>query len=246
MNKKVNFYIVRHGRTLMNTLHRVQGWCDSPLTEEGIRSAQYLGVGLKDIPFQAVYCSTLKRTLQTARILLKSKGQEDIPIIEIDGLKEMCFGAMESMDEYQVWERVALALGYYPDLNKISTDLQSGKLSYQQIYRATVQMDTWEMAETWEQVEARSQKALQEIAHIESEKGSENVLVVAHGMSIACMLYGWGGHKFMKDEIQNASVSTVCYQNQQFIVESIGDLSFLEKGKKQTKIILSLFIVKKE
>ena len=28
-------YLMRHGQTLFNTLNRIQGWCDSPLTEKG-------------------------------------------------------------------------------------------------------------------------------------------------------------------------------------------------------------------
>ncbi|MFJ6963209.1 MAG: phosphoglycerate mutase family protein, partial [Lactiplantibacillus plantarum] len=37
---KVKLYIARHGKTMFNTIGRVQGWSDSPLTpfgEEGIR-----------------------------------------------------------------------------------------------------------------------------------------------------------------------------------------------------------------
>lgn len=43
----VNIYFARHGKTLLNTFDRVQGWVDSPLTEDGIRVARYLGEGLK-------------------------------------------------------------------------------------------------------------------------------------------------------------------------------------------------------
>lgn len=37
---KVNFYYVRHGQTLFNRLGRMQGMCDSPLTEQGIEDAK--------------------------------------------------------------------------------------------------------------------------------------------------------------------------------------------------------------
>ena len=33
-------YLMRHGQTLFNVLKKIQGWCDSPLTEEGIRQAK--------------------------------------------------------------------------------------------------------------------------------------------------------------------------------------------------------------
>ena len=36
MSMKVNFYYVRHGQTLFNRLGRMQGMCDSPLTEKGV------------------------------------------------------------------------------------------------------------------------------------------------------------------------------------------------------------------
>lgn len=34
--RKVNYYIVRHGETLLNKLGKAQGWVDSPLTDAGI------------------------------------------------------------------------------------------------------------------------------------------------------------------------------------------------------------------
>ena len=38
----ITIYFARHGKTLLNTFDRVQGWVDSPLTEYGIRVARYL------------------------------------------------------------------------------------------------------------------------------------------------------------------------------------------------------------
>ena len=34
--KKI-IYMMRHGQTLFNQLGKIQGWCDSPLTELGIK-----------------------------------------------------------------------------------------------------------------------------------------------------------------------------------------------------------------
>lgn len=52
-NDTVNIYFARHGKTLLNTFDRVQGWADSPLTEDGRRVARYLGAGLKGIKFDS-------------------------------------------------------------------------------------------------------------------------------------------------------------------------------------------------
>lgn len=35
-----DLYLMRHGETLFNQRRKIQGWCDSPLTEKGIEQAQ--------------------------------------------------------------------------------------------------------------------------------------------------------------------------------------------------------------
>lgn len=37
--KKI-LYLMRHGQTLFNLQHKIQGWCDAPLTPLGIKQAQ--------------------------------------------------------------------------------------------------------------------------------------------------------------------------------------------------------------
>lgn len=37
---KKTFYLMRHGQTLFNLKGKIQGACDSPLTELGIKQAQ--------------------------------------------------------------------------------------------------------------------------------------------------------------------------------------------------------------
>jgi len=40
-------YLMRHGQTLFNLRHKVQGWCDAPLTDFGIYQAKVAGLGEK-------------------------------------------------------------------------------------------------------------------------------------------------------------------------------------------------------
>ena len=53
-------YLMRHGETLFNQQHRVQGFCDSPLTEKGIAQAKQAGAYFKEqgIVFDGAYAST--------------------------------------------------------------------------------------------------------------------------------------------------------------------------------------------
>ena len=85
----VVLYIARHGKTMLNTLDRVQGWADTPLTPAGIEVAEYLGEGLKleGVDFKAAYSSDLGRARQTARIVLYTKGQKHMNIIEVPGVR---------------------------------------------------------------------------------------------------------------------------------------------------------------
>lgn len=227
---KLTIYVARHGKTIMNTLNRSQGWCDSPLTHQGVEVAESLGRGMQDILFQAVYCSTLRRTLQTAKIILAAKGQEDIPIEEIDGFKEAGFGSYKSHDETDLWIKLALFMGY-TDPYDIDKDLANGKLVYGDISDAIAKIDTWKVAEDWKTIESRTQKALYSVAEREANKGAQNVLIVSHAMAISAMLLSLGGDKLIKGDLKNASVCKVEYENGKFHVLSMGDMSYVEKGK---------------
>ena len=63
MARDTVFYVVRHGQTLFNVLQKVQGWCDSPLTEQGVAVARKLGAGLAATPFSAAYSSDSGRAV---------------------------------------------------------------------------------------------------------------------------------------------------------------------------------------
>lgn len=92
MKKKL--YLVRHGQTLFNRLHKTQGWCDSPLTELGRRQAKAAGAFLKNKSFDAAYASTSERTNDTLELI------RQMPYERRKDLREMSFGNFEGGDEY--------------------------------------------------------------------------------------------------------------------------------------------------
>lgn len=227
----ITFYIARHGKTLMNALERVQGWCDSPLTKEGVEVAEYLGLGLQHIHFESVYTSDLRRTRQTAEIILQKQGQSDLPITEVFGFREACFGSYESDSNLRMWKDASLYLQYarQEDMYK---DVFGGKISSAEILDAIAKLDQLEMAENFHQLESRTQNALFDIAQKKSEKGKDaNILIVAHGMSIIGMLLNLGARKHLQSPLVNASVCKVLYKNGAFEVISMGDTTYVEKGK---------------
>lgn len=91
----MKLYIVRHGETQWNRIGKLQGWKNSDLTEEGIKNAMKLGERLKDVDFSHIYTSPLNRALITAKYI---KGNRDLKIETIEGLKEMGFGLWEGLE----------------------------------------------------------------------------------------------------------------------------------------------------
>lgn len=87
-------YLMRHGETLFNVLHRIQGACDSPLTDLGIKQAEVAGEFLQTIDFDHYYTSTSERACDT---LTAAVG--DVPYKRLKGLKEMNFGVYEGESE---------------------------------------------------------------------------------------------------------------------------------------------------
>lgn len=226
----ITFYIARHGKTLMNTLDRVQGWCDSPLTDEGIEIAKALGRGFKDISFRSAYCSDLRRTLETTKLVLEAKGQPEIPITEKFGFREACFGSYEADFNNTMWGSAALYL-HYPAIEKMYEALAKKELEYIKVLDAVSSIDKMGIAEDFITLETRTQKALKEIAEYEEKLGDANILVIAHGMSILGMLYNLGGKELLEKPLDNAAVCKVIYQDGKFTVQSMSDMSYVEKGK---------------
>ena len=73
---KTRLYLVRHGKTMFNTIGRAQGWSDTPLTEVGERGIHELGIGLREagLDFKLARSSDSGRTIQTMGIILEELG----------------------------------------------------------------------------------------------------------------------------------------------------------------------------
>ena len=93
---KKDLYLMRHGQTLFNVRRKIQGWCDSPLTEVGIDQAKAAGEVLKDISFDHYYCSTAERCSDTLELVM---GEDIKPYGRLKGLKERYFGPFEGESE---------------------------------------------------------------------------------------------------------------------------------------------------
>ena len=94
-------YIMRHGMTDWNAIHRLQGRTDIPLNDEGIEMAQKAHDEYADVHFDICFYSPLKRAAQTAQIVAGDRG---IPMICDERLREMSFGVCEGTMDYMTNE----------------------------------------------------------------------------------------------------------------------------------------------
>ena len=96
-----HFYIIRHGETVFNRKGRIQGWCDSPLTDLGVSQAKQLGKELKNIPFDVCFCSTSERAIDTANSILEGR---NVKVIPSKNLKEQSFGDFEAEKSVDIFK----------------------------------------------------------------------------------------------------------------------------------------------
>ena len=77
-------YLIRHGQTLFNKQKKIQGFCDSPLTELGIQQAAIAGKHVLDLDlkFDDAYSSTSERACDTLELIA------DVPYKRIKGLRD--------------------------------------------------------------------------------------------------------------------------------------------------------------
>ncbi|MCT3602591.1 histidine phosphatase family protein [Lactobacillus acidophilus] len=91
-------YLVRHGQTYFNYYHKVQGRCDSPLNEKGIRQVELARDYFKNnnIKFDKAYSSTQERATDTLEIIT----DHEMPYTRLKDLREKCYGIFEGRDEF--------------------------------------------------------------------------------------------------------------------------------------------------
>ena len=93
--------LVRHGQSEWNAKNLFTGWRDPDLTQLGIDEAEK-GAELlieKQISFDVLYTSVLIRSINTAQIILKKIGQEQIPTFRDEALNERNYGDLAGLNK---------------------------------------------------------------------------------------------------------------------------------------------------
>ena len=204
-------FIVRHGETDWNLKGIHQGHTDSPLTQEGERQAQMLGMRFagEGARFDAVYSSDLGRALQSARKICREIGQETI-IQEEARLRERALGLLEGLTYDQIAEQI-------PRDHKQHT---SGDPDYRP-----------ENGESWRDTYERAGGILNELAKA-NDGGS--ILCVTHGgiISMAMKLcMGIDISAKRRFHVQNTALNVLeWYAENDWQLRTWGDTSHLQNS----------------
>ena len=152
----VKIYLTRHGQTEWNLQKRMQGWFDSPLTQEGQQAAIALGRRLAQIPFSAIYASSSGRTVDTAKFICCER---QIPIFFKQQLREINVGEWQGMTDSEIKRT-------YPE-------------QYHHYYNHPTEYKS-EEGETFEDVLQRVLPVIKDV--IEDYEDDEPVLIVTHAV----------------------------------------------------------------
>ncbi|MGO9532205.1 MAG: histidine phosphatase family protein [Syntrophobacteraceae bacterium] len=202
----LTLYFLRHGETTASQTGGYCGTLDPDLTPAGHEMARDFAAAYRDLPWEAVFCSPLKRAVATAQPLCEAVGLT--PKLR-DGLKEIAYGRWEGKtpdevnrefhDEYVSW---LADPGWYPPTG----------------------------GERGVDIARRSSLVLDEI---EQSLPSGNVLVVSHKATtriILCSLLGIDVGRY-RDRISLAvaALSIVEMTKQGPLLKVLGDRSYLRE-----------------
>ena len=228
----MNIYVIRHGKTIFNTMGRSQGWSDSPLTPEGLQGAADVGFGLAlaGIVFDRAYSGDLNRQRKTARLILDHMGQDELSVMEIEGFREVSFGCYEAAQDEEMYVYPARKYGC-----KNMEELWES-VGLKPVVDAIAESDTLlHMAEDYDTACARMKSALDMVVQELESCGGNNAMVVTSGMALNCLIERLGGK--VQGPLENCSVTKIVYDGQTYNIETIGDESYLKHGRIKTSTV---------
>lgn len=196
----MKIYLVRHGQTLFNAKGRVQGWCDSPLTKEGMAQAVAVSKSLQPIPFEYGYSSTSERAMDTLEAII---GERKIPTSFLKGLKEINFGSLEGDKEEEVF-----------------TDMSVYERGFVEFGGETIPSSTKRFKDTLKCIAQKHQDSVLVVAH------GGVIMGFLMDLNEELVQIHLNTHGF----IGNCSVTILEYENDEFKILKLADTSFRDRG----------------
>lgn len=213
MEKKI-IYLVRHGETYLNRYKKMQGWADSPLTNEGKHVARETGRKLSSISFDRVFTSDLGRTIETAEIIIQQNNfNKKLVLNKMKAFRETFFGSFEGEYSEVAWEKIAKDNGY----NGFKEFIQNTR--FEEVMNLVKSSDPLHHAESYREFWERLEKGLNQLIS-SSKKNNETILLVTHGNTIRNIVNKFSDEFKIDVEIKNSSITVIEYSKNIFKVNS--------------------------
>lgn len=94
--------LLRHGQSQWNLENRFTGCVDVPLSVRGEEEARQAGQLLKDLPIDKVYCSMLRRAIDTARTIVEMRSGNQLEIVCNQALNERHYGDLQGLNKTEM------------------------------------------------------------------------------------------------------------------------------------------------
>ena len=224
---KTKLYIIRHGKTMFNTIGRAQGWSDTPLTEEGERGIRELGIGLREsgLEFTKAFSSDSGRTIQTMGIILEELDLVGkIPYKFDKRIREWCFGSFDGAYGGDLFRGV---------IPRVRDTDNYKELTFPELADGLVEVDTAGWAEPWEKLSGRIMDGFTDIAKESEAKGAKNIVIVSHGMTIGTFVKLAHPELPRPHGLDNGSVTHLSFEDGKFTIGKVGDMSYREIGSEK-------------
>ena len=216
----VQVYLTRHGETILNALHLVQGWSDSPLTAAGRATATTVGtnLGAEVGQVDAAYSADMVRHYETATRMLQGMGSK-LSATRVEGLRELNFGGWEGAKQSAMG---GAAFAYLAQQG--ITEPTLGQMT--DAIGATNPVSALP-AENCDVVSDRMLSSLNAIAKDAAKRRDGKILVVSSGLSISCLLVDLGAaDRVPETGIANGAVNLLTYKAGAWTVESVNDTQY--------------------
>lgn len=199
-------YIIRHGETDLNLNKIVQGrGVDADLNDTGRQQAEAFYQCYKDVPFDKIYTSKLKRTHQTVAKFI----EKGLPWEQLAGLDEVAWGNYEGQKHSP-----ALDVSFQALVKSWATGNYDAKA---------------EGGESPNEVHGRQVEAMN---HILAHTEEKTVLICMHGRALRLLLCGLMKETFnhMDDfPHQNTSLYLLDYNGKDFSIETFNSIAHLQE-----------------
>jgi probable phosphoglycerate mutase len=204
--------LVRHGESAAaiegESFQLVDGHGDPPLAPEGREQAERVGERLaREGGIDAVYVTTLRRTVETAAPFLRRMGDDAPPVTVEPGFREVHLGEWEG--------------GLF----------RSKVLSRDPVAVQMLTEERWDVIPGAEPADAFAARVREAMERIHAAHPDQRVAVFTHGGVIGQVLSAaTGSRAFAFNNADNASISHVVVFGDRWVVRRFNDTAHLDAG----------------